>query len=190
MSKQDAPLDADTRRAVAGLLESLCAQHGIAKVPALEWSRRMRRTLGRAYVRQNLVRLSAWLDATQAENTLRHELAHIAVGASRRRKPHGPDWQDWAVRLGIEPRATAHLAPANVPAQALERRSNGRRWGLECANCGLRLVRTRVIRGLYHRDCGPRKGKLVKVLRATRDEVVAWAGAWAGTTNPLPPDGA
>lgn len=158
------------RREARSLLEALCAVHGITPVPALEWSTRMRRVLGRAFVRENRIRLSAWLDERQAADTLRHELAHIAVGRSRRR-PHGPRWRAWAVRLGVEPRAAAKAEPVHAPP-----RSPGRRHvGLECASCGTRFVRQRVLRGLYCAACGPRKGKLVRTAEGDRETIHTWA---------------
>ncbi|MEE8517489.1 MAG: SprT-like domain-containing protein [Dehalococcoidia bacterium] len=172
MTQASAP-PATTRQATKKLLVALCQEHGIAPVPALEWSKRMRHTLGRAFMRDGLIRLSAWLDEQQAENTLRHELAHIAVGAGRRIQPHGTHWRAWAERLGAEPRAAARRAPANAPPSSDSRLH----WGLECPSCGIRLVRFRVLRGLYHRGCGPNKGKLVRALRGPHHQVLAWAGS-------------
>ena len=166
---------------VAALLEALCAEHGIAPVPALEWSTRMRRLLGRALVRENRIRLSAWLDGQQAADTLRHELAHIAVGGSRRPRPHGARWRAWAARLGAAPRANARAEPAHAPPRSARRRH----VGLECRGCGTRFVRLRVLQGLYCTSCGPRKGRLVRAAEGSRDEVVAWAGAVRRGVSPL-----
>jgi predicted SprT family Zn-dependent metalloprotease len=163
------PASRELRAEIEALLEELCATHSIRKPPRLEWSTRMRRTLGRAYPGEHLIRLSAWLDATQAHDTLRHELAHIAAGVQRG-APHGRRWQEWAVRLGVEPRATARAGPSNAP----QRADNRRFWGLECTGCGVRFARMRVLKGLYHRDCGPRKGKLQQVMRDQRAAVLEW----------------
>jgi hypothetical protein len=163
------PASSAVREALEALLVSLCKQHGIAPVPTIEWSTRMRRLLGRAYPSLNLIRMSAWLDDTQAEATMRHELAHIAAGV-KRQAPHGPVWQAWAVKLGIEPRATSREGPANAPTRTDRRQY----WGLECSGCGLRLARMRVLTGLYHRDCGPRRGGLRKVVQGQRDAVLKW----------------
>jgi len=160
----------EVRRAVAGLLTALCAEHGIFPQPSLEWSTRMRRVLGRAYVHQNFIRLSAWLDEQQANDTLRHELAHIAAGNGKRQPPHGLLWREWAVRLGTDPRATSHLAPVNAP----ERLDSRRYWGLECPGCGYRLARIRVLPGLYHRTCGSRKGTMQRVMRGSKEEAETW----------------
>ena len=152
------------------LLAALCEEHGITPQPALEWSRRLRRVLGKAYYDRRLIRLSEWLDHQQAQATLRHELAHIAVGRGRR--PHGARWKAWAEKLGADPRATAHSGPALAPESAL----NGRRCsGLECPGCGLRFVRFRVLPGLYCRACGPKHGMLSRAVRGSYSEVVAWA---------------
>jgi predicted SprT family Zn-dependent metalloprotease len=158
------------RAEVAHLLETLCAEHKLSPVPTLEWSSRMRRLLGRAYLDRNLIRLSAWLDEQQAHDTLRHELAHIAAKGRSRSRPHGPRWREWAVRLGVEPRAIARAAPTLAPPPL----SNRRYWGLACKGCETRFVRSRVQRGLYHTDCGPRKGKLVRVIRDSYEAVTAW----------------
>ena len=161
----------EIRQAVAALLTDLCAKHAIP-TPKLEWSTRMRRMLGRAYINNGMIRLSAWLAHEQALDTLRHELAHIAVGRGHH-SPHGPKWQEWAVRLGVEPRATARKPPAN--ADALPNRRGY--TGLECRNCGARFARARVIRGLYHRYCGARDGTLLRIVRGDRKQVLNWVSA-------------
>ena len=43
-------LTAEVREALSAVLGGLCAEHGIAPAPRLEWSKRMRRVLGRTYV--------------------------------------------------------------------------------------------------------------------------------------------
>ena len=164
------PISPLERASVERLLAALCEEHGISPEPALEWSRRLRRVLGKAYHDRRLIRLSAWLDHGQAQATLRHELAHVAVGRGRR--PHGPRWQAWAVKLGADPRATAHTGPALAPESTLD----GRRCtGLECPGCGIRIVRFRVLRGLYCRACGPKRGMLSRAVRGPYAKVAAWA---------------
>jgi predicted SprT family Zn-dependent metalloprotease len=155
---------------MAALLHDLCIEYGITPEPALEWSTRMVFSLGHAYPKRNLIRLSSWLSADQCGDTLRHELAHIALGTAGLRRPHGKAWREWATRLGAEPRATSRKPPESAP----QRRRNIRYWGLECPKCGIRVMRARALGGLYHLPCGPRRGRLVKVFQDGRDAVAAW----------------
>ncbi len=159
-----------TREAVDRLLDALTRSERIVPPPRVEWTTRMRRLLGKAFLDRNLIRLSAWLDHEQALETLRHELAHIAVGRSTER-PHGAKWRAWALRLGANPRATSHRPPEHAP----DRTANRRYTGLECPGCGLRFVRARVLSGLYCRACGPRKGMLARKLSGPQAAVSAWA---------------
>ena len=130
----------------------------------------MVKTLGLAYPKRNVIRLSAWLDKAQAHSTLRHELAHIAAAKDGAKRPHGAQWRKWAVDLGSPPVRASQYGPENAPARG----STHSVWGLECPNCGLRLARQRVKKGLYHRDCGPKAGRLVRSLKASAERVYAW----------------
>ena len=159
----------ETREAARLLLLELARKHRITPAPRLEWSGRMRRLLGRAYLDRNLIRLSIWLDGEQAMETLRHELAHIAAG--RVRQPHGDKWKRWAERLGANPRATSHRAPEFAPPPSPDRRA----VGLECPGCGLRIVRLRAQRNLYCRACGPKRGMLSPAARGPMALVREWA---------------
>lgn len=163
------PITPLERASVERLLAALCEEHGISPQPALEWSGRLHRVLGKAYYDRRLIRLSAWLDGEQAQATLRHELAHIAVGRGPR--PHGPRWQAWAVRLGADPRATSHMGPSLAPEPSPRRTASG----LECPGCGVRIVRFRVLRGLYCRACGPKRGMLRRAVRGPYAAVAEWA---------------
>lgn len=166
----------ETRESVRLLLGALAAKHRIAPAPRLEWSGRMRRLLGKAYVDRNLIRLSIWLDDGQAHETLRHELAHIAAG--RVRQPHGDKWKRWAERLGANPRATSHRAPEFAPPPSGDRRAAG----LECPGCGLRFVRLRAQRNLHCRTCGPKRGKIFLAVRGPLPAVREWAQAGKQTS--------
>lgn len=168
------PPPAGMRASVERLLDDLCAEHSIPK-PRLEWSSRMRVLLGKAYANRRLIRLSAWLDDEQADDTLRHELAHIADGPARR-DPHGAGWRAWAVRLGAAPRATSPRPPANRPAG----RGNRRYTGLECPGCRARFVRARVLKGLYCRACGPSAGMLERAAEGDRGQMAEWAAHCGG----------
>ena len=132
----------------------------------------MTSTLGRAYYGEGRMRLSAWLSREQADDTVRHELAHLAVGYQRGQLPHGREWRAWAARLGAVVRAAAGAPPALAPHRD---RPEPPWWALQCPACGVRLARFRVRPGLYHVPCGPRRGRLHGLFRAPRQTVLAWA---------------
>ena len=159
------------------LLVKLCGEHNISPVPKLIWSKRMKKTLGLAYIERNSIKLSSWLNEEQARSTLRHELAHIATGSIRNHKPHGAKWKQWAVALGAPPARSAVHGPANVPRKTVSLMT----WGLECPKCGLRVARMRVKRGLYHRDCGPKTGRLIRTVIGSSDRVHAWVAQASAT---------
>jgi predicted SprT family Zn-dependent metalloprotease len=160
------------RKPVEALLQALCIQHDIYPIPLVQWSVRMKKTLGRAYPQQRMIRLSTWLDFSQAMNTLRHELAHIAIGYSTGDLPHGDNWRRWAVRLGAEPRASSLFPPTYSG-----RGGTGNvYWGLKCLGCGSRFLRARVKPGLYHRTCGPSDGRLERMIHGIPAAVIAWIG--------------
>ena len=163
------------------LLVKLCDTYGISPVPKLTWSKRMKKTLGLAYVQQNTIKLSSWLNQEQAQSTLRHELAHIATGKTRNHRPHGPKWKQWAAVLGAPlARSSAH-GPANVPIQNVFPST----WGLECPKCGLRLARHRVRKGLYHRTCGPKAGRLNRSIKDSSDRIDVWVSEAVFKTQTL-----
>ena len=165
------PLNETTIAAeLESLLSSLCAQYDLTPVPRLQWSRRMVKTLGFAYPTRNVIRLSAWLDPEQAQSTLRHELAHIAAAKDGAKRPHGAQWRLWAVELGAPPVRASSQGPTNVPARVSSRSV----WGLECPKCGIRLARQRVRKGLYHRDCGPKAGRLIRSMKDSAERVYTW----------------
>ena len=152
------------------LLFKLCKEHGISPVPNLTWSKRMKKTLGLAYIGRNSIELSTWLSNEQAESTLKHELAHIATGSTRNHRPHGPKWKQWAAALGAPLARSSAQGPANAPHKI----GFSLAWGLECPNCGLRVARVRVRKGLYHRGCGPKTGRLVQMVKDSSDRVDSW----------------
>lgn len=159
------------RAHIADLMENLCKLHAIDPVPRLEWSSRMRRSLGKAILRTKVIRLSAWLDRTQALETIRHELAHFATGQTRR--PHGQSWKKWAVALGASPRALAKNGPSNAPGLDARKQVSG----LECPSCNLRVVRSRIRTGLYCVRCGPKFGRLLVVQKGSTQLVEEWAAS-------------
>jgi len=82
----------------------------LAESVTVEFSQRLRSSLGVCYPKRLLIRLHPFL--AQPENTdllrevLCHEAAHIGaeVRAGRRVQPHGPEWRDLVRQCGYEPK--------------------------------------------------------------------------------------
>lgn len=75
----------------------------------VEFSSRLRRSFGRCYQRDRLIRLTPSLLTTQSHllsEILCHEAAHAAVYELHgpRCQPHGPEWQEMMHMAGFEPR--------------------------------------------------------------------------------------
>src|SRR5438046_3403003 len=114
------------------LLRSLGAAN-IAGELHVEWNSRLKTAAGRADCRQKLISLNPQLveHPTEIDRTLRHELAHILAQfrAGRRRiPPHGVEWRQACVDLGIaNERRWHHLAGPE--------RSHAARVGHRCPTC-------------------------------------------------------
>lgn len=89
-----------------------------------EWSSRLRRSLGRAYPKRQLVRLSVLLKAPKFsalfDEVLCHETAHIAAFHIQggRVANHGVEWRSLVRRAGFVPRSsfpTESASPRNPP---------------------------------------------------------------------------
>jgi SprT protein len=107
----------------------------------VEWNSRLKTAAGRADYRQKLVSLNPRLSEypTEIDRTLRHELAHILAQfrAGRRRiPPHGADWQQACVDLGIADEKRCH----NLPFPA---RTYTAQFIYRCPNCRQEFPRVR-----------------------------------------------
>lgn len=125
-----------------------------ARVPKIVWAN-YPSTAGKAYFRENEIRLSRVLLDTHARvyDTVLHEYAHLVVFQQhgRKAKPHGPEWKLVMRQLGVEPRVT-HDYP-------VERRSLSRQHAYRCSTCGFVLERVRPFKRnrIYsHVGCGGR----------------------------------
>lgn len=105
---------------------------------------RLRATLGKAR-RHDEVEIAAYVveaDMDEAMGTLRHELAHVfAMRGNDIRRQHGPEWQQWALKLGATPRATSKRGSASHAAY-LEYRASKRTYTYVCGQ-GCEFVRIR-----------------------------------------------
>jgi SprT protein len=110
----------------------------------VEWNSRLKTAAGRADYRQKLISLNPRLSEypTDIDRTLRHELAHILAQfrAGRRRiPPHGAEWQQACVDLGITDEKRCH----NLPFPA---RTYAARFVYRCPNCRQEFPRVRRVR--------------------------------------------
>lgn len=87
----------------------------------VEFSPRMRVSLGRSYPQRGLVRLHPSVETDDAllREVLCHEVAHVAVFELHGTKcqPHGPEWQALVRAAGFEP----HVRCKHVGSQAAQK---------------------------------------------------------------------
>ncbi|MBO0696397.1 MAG: SprT-like domain-containing protein [Verrucomicrobia bacterium] len=116
----------------------------IANELRVEWNSRLKTAAGRADYREKLISLHPRLveHPTEIDRTLRHELAHILAQfrAGRRRiPPHGAEWRQACVDLGIADEKRCH----NLPFPA---RTYAARFIYRCPNCRQEFPRVRRVR--------------------------------------------
>ena len=144
--KMPASPTAETAVLLQTARELLCA-NGAARIAGdlhVEWNPRLKTAAGRADCRQKLISLNPQLveHPTEIDRTLRHELAHILAQfrAGRRRiPPHGVEWRQACVDLGIADEKRCH----NLPFPA---RTYAARFVYRCPNCRHEFPRVRRVR--------------------------------------------
>ena len=125
----------------------LLRAHGATQITAelrVEWNSRLKTAAGRADYHQKLISLNPRLSEypSEMDRTLRHELAHILAQfrAGRRRiLPHGVEWQQACVDLGIVDEKRCH----NLPFPA---RTYAARFVYHCPSCRQEFPRVRRVR--------------------------------------------
>jgi SprT protein len=110
----------------------------------VEWNSHLKTAAGRADYHQKLISLNPQLieHPSEIDRTLRHELAHILAQfrAGRRRvSPHGDEWRQACVDLGIADEKRCH----NLPFRA---RRYAARFVYRCPNCRQKFPRVRRVR--------------------------------------------
>jgi predicted SprT family Zn-dependent metalloprotease len=135
--------DADLETRARELLRSLGALR-IARELRVEWNSRLKTTAGRADYSQKLILLNPRLSEhpTEIDRTLRHEAAHILAQfrAGRRRiPPHGAEWRQACLDLGIADEKRCHNLPFPV-------RIYTARFVYRCPNCRQQFPRVRRVR--------------------------------------------
>jgi SprT protein len=139
----DAERNLNLEETARELLRSLGAAR-IAGELRVEWNSRLKTAAGRADYRQRLISLNPRLSEypIEIDRTLRHELAHILAqfrGGRRRILPHGVEWQQACVDLGIADEKRCH----NLPFPA---RTYAARFIYRCPNCRREFPRVRRVR--------------------------------------------
>ena len=125
----------------------------LADSVTVEFSRRLRTSLGRCRPASGLVRLAERLqdgDAGLLEEVLCHELAHVAAFRLHgpRIRPHGPEWKALVSDAGFSPRTRlvgeAYGVPPVPPRFLYEHR---------CPVCQARRVARRTVRAWRCAEC-------------------------------------
>jgi predicted SprT family Zn-dependent metalloprotease len=116
----------------------------------VEFSSRMRTSLGRCMPDGRTIRIAAWVRESSAElleEVLCHEAAHAAVFAMHegRPKPHGAEWKKLMRTAGFEPRVS--LPRALLPPSQLRHLSAGPRYEHRCPVCHAARTARRPMRG-------------------------------------------
>jgi len=135
--------DGDLETTARELLQANGAAR-IARELRVEWNSRLKTGAGRADYRQKLISLNPQLSEypSEIDRTLRHELAHILAQfrAGRRRiSPHGNEWRQACLDLGIADEKRCHNLPFPV-------RTYAARFVYRCPNCRQGFPRVRRVR--------------------------------------------
>ena len=133
----------DLEETARELLGSLGAGR-IANDLRVEWNSCLKTAAGRADYHEKLISLNPRLSEYPAEidRTLRHELAHILAQfrvGRRKISPHGVEWQQACIDLGIADEKRCH----NLPFPA---RTFAARFVYRCPNCRQEFQRVRRLR--------------------------------------------
>lgn len=142
-SAKSLPTAEELTRRCQEWLETL-ALPGAAKLVKVHWNHRLRSTAGYAAYPAWRIELNPRLGEFegQIERTLKHELAHLIAyhRAGRRRiEPHGSEWRESCVALGIGGEKACHQLP--LPRHRVERK-----LAYQCPVCESIIYRVRKFR--------------------------------------------
>jgi SprT protein len=133
----------DLEETARELLGSLGAAR-IANDLRVEWNSHLKTAAGRADYHEKLISLNPRLSEfpIEIDRTLRHEVAHILAQfrvGRRKISPHGVEWQQACIDLGIADEKRCH----NLPFPA---RTFAARFVYRCPNCRQEFPRVRRMR--------------------------------------------
>lgn len=126
----------------------------LASTLRVEFSPRLRRSFGRCYLEQRVIRLAVSLGDTQSwllDEILCHEAAHAAVHElhGNRAAPHGEEWEELMRMAGFEPRVRIPVA-VHTPVRDAARRVF---YVHRCPVCERSRRATRPMQQWRCRDC-------------------------------------
>jgi len=132
--------DLDLESTARTRLDELGLHEGALKVQVI-WNARLRSTAGYAKWPNWRVELNPRLAdfEGQVERTLLHEVAHLVAYARagrRRIEPHGQEWRQACVDLGIPDESARHTLP-------LPRSRQARKWTYQCPVCKTKVDRVK-----------------------------------------------
>ena len=141
--QNNAKPNVDLEETARELLGSLGAAR-IANDLRVEWNSRLKTAAGRADYHEKLISLNPRLSEfpIEIDRTLRHELAHILAQfrvGRRKISPHGVEWQQACIDLGIADEKRCH----NLPFPA---RTFAALFVYRCPNCHQEFPRVRRMR--------------------------------------------
>jgi SprT protein len=133
--------------ALQSIARELLRANGAARIAnelRVEWNPRLKTAAGRADYHEKLISLNPRLieHPDEIDRTLRHELAHVLAQfrAGRRRiPPHGAQWREACIDLGITDEKRCHNLPFPV-------RTYAARFVYRCSNCRQEFPRVRRLR--------------------------------------------
>jgi SprT protein len=141
--QNNAKPNVDLEETARELLGSLGAAR-IANDLRVEWNSHLKTAAGRADYHEKLISLNPRLSEfpIEIDRTLRHEVAHILAQfrvGRRKISPHGVEWQQACIDLGIADEKRCH----NLPFPA---RTFAARFVYRCPNCRQEFPRVRRMR--------------------------------------------
>jgi predicted SprT family Zn-dependent metalloprotease len=114
----------------------------LAERVRVRWNPRLRTTAGLAFYHSWEILLNPALKTiseVEIEKTLKHELAHLLArdrSGTKRIAPHGKEWRQACIDLGIPREKTTHQLP-------FARRKQQRKFFYRCPRCDQHLSRVR-----------------------------------------------
>lgn len=121
------------------------SSEAFARSVQVGWNSRMRSTAGRAFWPEARVELNPKLiqiSLKEVERTLLHELAHLLAYhrcGRRRIAPHGIEWQQACIDLGIPGESATHRLP-------LPQSKQTKKWRYSCPQCAESFERVRAMK--------------------------------------------